>query len=397
MLGFVELCERIDELWRTRRDDLVEQADQLTEGLGRSARLAPADGVAGPAERSKAVGRSLLGRPRRRGVGSAAPKFPQTDGPGVAAPHAAAPAATAASRPSPHARRHGGRRHLRPPRRRLRPLLRRRRWLVPHFEKMLYDNALLDPALPARLAGHRATRFRQVVDETIGYVLRDLRHPGAASPRPRTPTARASRGKFYVWTDDEVRAVLGDDAGAQPPAVVVRRHRRAATSRAPRSSNRMHAAASSAAHPRSRRRAAPCSPPARTRVRPGLDDKVLTEWNGLMLAALAEAAAAAGEPPGCDAEPWRPSSCRLPPRRDGRWLRSWQADAGARHLAYAADHAALRRCVHPAGRGHRPRPAGSTRPGRRPTPSSTCSGTTSGAACSRPDTTPRRSSCRPRT
>ena len=78
------------------------------------------------------------------------------------------------------------------------------------------------------------------------------------------------------------------------------------------------------------------------RVRPGLDDKVLTEWNGLMLAALAEAAAATGE------VAWRDQAVRSAEflttqlrRADGRWLRSWQADIGARHLGYAADYAAM--------------------------------------------------------
>jgi hypothetical protein len=88
------------------------------------------------------------------------------------------------------------------------------------------------------------------------------------------------------------------------------------------------------------------------RVRPGLDDKVLTEWNALMLAVLAEAAAATGR------DDWRAAAVangeflmRELRREDGRWLRSWQADASAsrspgrsgraRHLAYAADHGAL--------------------------------------------------------
>jgi hypothetical protein len=79
-----------------------------------------------------------------------------------------------------------------------------------------------------------------------------------------------------------------------------------------------------------------------TRVRPGLDDKVLTEWNAYLVAALAEAGAAAGEPT------WVAAAVEIADfllanlrRADGRWLRSWQADAGARHLAYATDHGAL--------------------------------------------------------
>ena len=77
-------------------------------------------------------------------------------------------------------------------------------------------------------------------------------------------------------------------------------------------------------------------------MRPGLDDKVLTEWNGLMLATLADAASATGR------TDWLQAALRTGEflvdglrRDDGRWLRSWQADGGARHLAFAADYAAL--------------------------------------------------------
>ncbi|MCU1376294.1 MAG: hypothetical protein JWO68_3580, partial [Actinomycetia bacterium] len=78
------------------------------------------------------------------------------------------------------------------------------------------------------------------------------------------------------------------------------------------------------------------------RVRPGLDDKVLTEWNALFLSTLAEAAAA------CDRPDWLAAAVANGEfllaqlrRPDGRWLRSWQTDAGAKHLAYAADHGSL--------------------------------------------------------
>ena len=78
------------------------------------------------------------------------------------------------------------------------------------------------------------------------------------------------------------------------------------------------------------------------RVRPGLDDKVLTEWNAYLVAALAEAGAATGEAAWVDAAVETAEFLLANLRRaDGRWLRAWQADAGARHLAYATDHGAL--------------------------------------------------------
>ena len=78
------------------------------------------------------------------------------------------------------------------------------------------------------------------------------------------------------------------------------------------------------------------------RIRPGLDDKVLTEWNGLMLATLSEAALTLGREDWLDAARANGDFlCRSLRRDDGRWLRTWQADAGAHTLGFAADHAAM--------------------------------------------------------
>ena len=92
-----------------------------------------------------------------------------------------------------------------------------REWLVPHFEKMLYDQALL-----VRVYAHAAValdepRWRQVVAETVEYVLRDLRQPGggfssAEDADSPGPDGHGHEGLFHTWTVDEVRAVLGADA-----------------------------------------------------------------------------------------------------------------------------------------------------------------------------------------
>ena len=78
------------------------------------------------------------------------------------------------------------------------------------------------------------------------------------------------------------------------------------------------------------------------RIRPGLDDKVLTEWNGLMLTTLAEAAVAFERTDWLDAaEQNAEFLCETLQLEDGRWLRSWQIEGGARQLGFAADHAAM--------------------------------------------------------
>ncbi len=212
------------------------------------------------------------------------------------------------------------------------------RWLVPHFEKMLYDNALLSRAYLHgwRVLGHE--RWRQVATETIEYVLRDLRHPDGGFFSAEDADSEGVEGTFYVWSLDELRSVCGDDAamaeawygvtgdGNFEGANILHRPVRGDLERP-------------AAVERARRA---LFARRETRVRPGLDDKVLTEWNGLMLATLSDAAMAMGR------EDWMEAAranadflCSTLRRPDGRWLRSWQADGGARTLGYAADHAAM--------------------------------------------------------
>ncbi len=220
-------------------------------------------------------------------------------------------------------------------------------WLVPHFEKMLYDNALL-----ARVYLHAwqvtgDDRYAQVFHETIDYVLRDLRHPSGGFFSAEDADSEGVEGRFYVWSDTEFRRTC-EDAGLDAEAAaqwwgvtpagnfeganILHRPVRADLLRP----DTIEAARVALLTRRN------------TRVRPGLDDKILTEWNALFLATLAEAAAATGR------DDWTDAAVRNAGflignlrRADGRWLRSWQSDPSndapgrARHLAYAHDHAAL--------------------------------------------------------
>jgi uncharacterized protein YyaL (SSP411 family) len=217
-------------------------------------------------------------------------------------------------------------------------------WIVPHFEKMLYDNALL-----ARVYLHAwqvtgKARFRQVLDEIVTYVLRDLCHESGGFYSAEDADSEGEEGKFYVFSLDEFTRVLREGGLADDEVAevvdwygvtsdgnfeghnILWRPQRGDLAR----SSLVDRARSMLLAYRN------------VRIRPGLDDKVLTEWNGLMLAALAEAAAATGD------GAWRDAAVRSAEflttqlrRADGRWLRSWQADIGARHLGYAADYAAM--------------------------------------------------------
>jgi len=218
-----------------------------------------------------------------------------------------------------------------------------RSWLVPHFEKMLYDNALLTRVYLHAWQVTGEQRFRQIVDETIGYVLRDLRHPQGGFCSSEDADSEGVEGKFYIWTKSEIERVLGAEAaeavkwygvtgeGNFEGANILHRPVRGELVRPPEIED-------------IRRRLLETRD---RRPRPALDDKVLTEWNALMLASLAEAAAATGD------EAWLADALTNAEfllaelrRDDGRWLRSWQPGSSERpaqasHLAFAADYAAL--------------------------------------------------------
>ena len=332
----------------TRRAELDEQADQLTEALGRSSLVRPADGLPTVAEpRRRPCGALAAASDPEWGGFGGAPKFPQADGPGAALRR---PPPGATSRPGAAlvttARRHGGGRHLRPPGRRLRPLLRRRASGWSPTSRRCSTTTRCSPgstctagSSPARPGSARS------LDETIAYLLRDLRQPGGGFSSAEDADSEGEEGRFYVWTDAEVRDVLEADAEAdaeraRPGTGSTGWQLRAGTT----IPNRMHARGRAARPPEvEAARAALLRAPRRPRVRPGLDDKVLTEWNALR-----------GRRAGRGRRRRRRAGVDRGRRRD-RASSCWPTCAaptgagcapgrptpGARHLAYATDHAAL--------------------------------------------------------
>lgn len=345
-MGFRELCERIGELWRDRRDELSEQADGLTEAIASGDRLPEVAVDEGTDLVAEAVG-VLLGQVDRANGGfGRAPKFPQSMALDLLLRHhvrTGDPDALASAVLSLDAMAAGGivdhlgggfARYSTDD-----------RWLVPHFEKMLYDQALLVPVYLHAWQITGADRFRQVVDETIGYVLRDLRHPCGAFFAAEDADSEGVEGRFYVWSLEEVRAVCGADADAAIDWYGV-----TAAGNWEGVSILERPVRGDLARPEAVERARVALVEARSRrVRPGLDDKVLTEWNALMIAALAEASAATGRTDWAAAAVDAADALLVRLRRaDGRWLRSWQgpvddptAVGTARHLGFAADHGAL--------------------------------------------------------
>jgi uncharacterized protein YyaL (SSP411 family) len=231
------------------------------------------------------------------------------------------------------------------------------RWLVPHFEKMLYDNALLTLAYLEAFQATGDDSFREVVRETLGWVRREMTSPEGPFFSTLDADSEGQEGKFYVWTAGEIEAVLGkDDAAlfARVYGVDSDGNWHDPTGHAPPNTNILHRTKTFAQSARLegmpedelRRRLADCRHKlfeARSkRVRPGLDDKVLTAWNGLMIAAFARAAQTLDEP-SYAADAARAADFVLTRLRtpDGRLLRTWSAGHEPRLNAYLEDYSFL--------------------------------------------------------
>jgi uncharacterized protein len=163
------------------------------------------------------------------------------------------------------------------------------RWLVPHFEKMLYDNALLIERYTAAYQATRKPLYAERVAETIGWLAREMRQPGGGFASSLDADSEHVEGKFYVWSAAEIDAVLGPRAARFKEFYDVSAdgnwEGHNILNRLDHLARADDATEGELAEDRARLLAARAS-----RVRPGLDDKVLADWNGLMIAALTEAA-----------------------------------------------------------------------------------------------------------
>ncbi len=161
-------------------------------------------------------------------------------------------------------------------------------WLVPHFEKMLYDNAQLLELLALAHSDRPGPLYRARAEETVGWMIRDMTAGGSAFAASEDADSEGEEGRFYVWTEAEIDQLLGPGAAEFKAAYDV----------TPSGNWEGHtilrrlAPLGDAAQEAKLARARAVLFEARTRrVRPGRDDKVLVDWNGLAIAALARAAA----------------------------------------------------------------------------------------------------------
>ncbi|HVM10069.1 MAG TPA: thioredoxin domain-containing protein [Acidimicrobiales bacterium] len=214
-------------------------------------------------------------------------------------------------------------------------------WMVPHFEKMLYDQAQL---LRAYLHGWQLTgneNWKQVVEEIVDYVLRDLHDVDSGGLySAEDADSEGEEGKFYVWRIEELADVL-DPHGLTDEAVQWYGVTKAGNFEG---SNILHRPdRGKLVRPPAIERARQLLFDKRNeRVRPGLDDKILTEWNAMFVSALAEAGAAMQRTDWLDAAATTAQFLLDHLRPEGRWRRAHQRGrTNERLLAYAVDHAWL--------------------------------------------------------
>ena len=315
--GFITVLRRITELWKTERDQIEDKAHALISAL-REAQVeagAEADDDWTP-KAALASGLEQYTRmfDTREGGFGGAPKFPRpvnlqfllaraaTHEPGTA------PAGAMALHTLRQMARGGMYDHLGGGFHRYSV---DGRWHVPHFEKMLYDQAQLAQVYLAAYQFSGEEFFAQVARETLDYVLRDLAHPDGgfhsaedADSLPRADAARKLEGAFYVWTQPEIAEVLGPErARAFSAAYGVEADGNVAPDSDPHGElvgqnvlfwhggDLSEQDEENLQHDRTRLLASRSGRP-----RPHLDDKILTAWNGLTIGALAKSATVLGLP-----------------------------------------------------------------------------------------------------
>jgi uncharacterized protein YyaL (SSP411 family) len=222
------------------------------------------------------------------------------------------------------------------------------RWLVPHFEKMLYDNALLARTyLDAYLVTGEAN-YARVVRETLDYVLREMTDPAGGFYSTEDADSEGEEGLFYTWTPDEIEAVLGEEQGSTFGRIFdvtdvgnfEGRNNLNLPKTLEQCASLFKCAPDNLAAELDESRAALLSAREK-RVRPGRDDKVIVAWNGLMIDAMARAGAGLNEPRYVIAAGAAASFILQRIRReDGRLLHTWRGGM-AKLDAYLDDYAAL--------------------------------------------------------
>jgi uncharacterized protein YyaL (SSP411 family) len=291
--SFLELLSAVRSTWLDRRDDVERASEQITDELRTMTAGLPGGGPpVSPALCDHAVAELLRDEDVRHGGFGGAPKFPpsalleallrnyERTG-STAAVAAVERACVAMARGGIYDQLAGG----------FARYSVDNAWVIPHFEKMLYDNALL-----LRVYAHWARRTgsplaRRVTGQTADFLLRDLAD-GDLFTSSLDADADGAEGSTYVWTPAQLRAVLGEDDGAWAASIFAVSE----VGTFERGTSVLQLPADPADPVRADRIAATLLAARSERVQPARDDKVVTAWNGLAITALAEAGVALDRP-----------------------------------------------------------------------------------------------------
>lgn len=304
MPGFTDVLHGIQEAWKTQRQDIHDSAEKLTAAIVADS-VPKADASALHAELLRHAERALCQRADRQegGFGSP-PKFPHSmdlrvllrtwkrfGNPEALDVVTLTLDKMAAGGIYDHL---GGGFHR---------YSTDSRWLAPHFEKMLYDNALLVPLYVEAWQATQNGDYLRVVRETLDYVLREMTHPDGGFYSTQDADSEGVEGKFFVWSQAEILSILGPDEGRvfcicydvspegnwEETNILNRRltHSQAAQQTGMSESELTEMLA---------RCRAKLFDVRSQRIWPGRDEKILTSWNGLMISAFAQAAQVLAEP-----------------------------------------------------------------------------------------------------
>jgi uncharacterized protein len=365
MPGFPRLLGAVAEAYRTKRSDVTNAGAQLLQAIASPARLQSGDALLTSQLMDQAAEAMLSAHDADFGGFGSAPKFPQAMSLDFLMRwyrKSKRPEALEAIDKTLHAMARGGmydqvgggfHRYSTDA-----------VWLVPHFEKMLYDNALLARLyLDAwKLTGDPF--YRRITQETLDYVLREMTDASCGFYSTQDADSEGEEGKFFVWTPSQLGEVLGDDAsligayfgvteeGNFEGANILHVHK------SPEQFAAANGLSTDAFEAKLADAKAKLYAAREQRVHPARDEKVLTAWNGLILRALADAAIA------FDSQPYRDAAVRnadfllrelrgagsggdevgAPPlsksRPDSRLLRTWKQGV-ARLNGYLEDYACL--------------------------------------------------------
>lgn len=353
MPSFQQVLQSVAAAYRDRRQDVLVQAERLTQALQRTAYLGAQDGALGSELLDEAVGHLDEYFDREDGGFGSQPKFPQPmtldflmayyqRTKNLDALYMAELTLEKMANGGIYDQLGGG----------FHRYSVDAIWLVPHFEKMLYDNSqLLRTYLHAWQITGRPL-YRRIVDETIDYVLREMTAPTGGFYSTQDADSEGEEGKFFVWTPAEIEQTLGAHEAAIFESYYNVSERGnfeghnilSVTRSAAKVAERFRIAAAEVERivAEGRRKLFAVR---ETRIKPARDEKILTEWNGLMIHALAECGVV------CEREDALQAAIHAADfilttmsQADGKLYRSYK-DGQARFNAYLEDYAAFIRAL----------------------------------------------------